>query len=82
MTMTDEVVKGAMSGHVFEQTEVASYKALIAAGQAVGDEETVRCRELVLPQENKMVEWRLEHLPYIVTAYLSRSADGRDDAKR
>lgn len=82
MTMTDEVVKGAMSGYVFEQTEVASYTALIAAAQAIGDEETVRCCEQILPQEIEMGRWLLEHLPAIVIAYMSRSADGRHDAKR
>ncbi|WOD14690.1 DUF892 family protein [Paraburkholderia kirstenboschensis] len=82
MRMTDEVVKGAMSGYVFEQTEVASYTAQIAAAQAVGDEETVRCCERILPQEIEMGQWRIENLPHIVTAYLSRSADGRDDGKR
>ncbi|MBT2793512.1 ferritin-like domain-containing protein [Paraburkholderia strydomiana] len=82
MTTTDEVVKGAMSGYVFEQTEVASYTALIAAAQAAGDMETVRCCEQILPQEIEMGRWLLEHLPGIVTAYMSRSADDRADAKR
>jgi len=82
MTVTDEVVKGAMSGYVFEQTEVASYTALIAAAQAVGDEETARCCQQILPQEVEMGRWLLEHLPEVVTAYMSRSAQGRDDAKR
>jgi ferritin-like metal-binding protein YciE len=82
MTMTDEVVKGAMSGYVFEQTEVASYTALIAAARTAGDDETLRCCEQILPQEIEMGRWLLAHLPEIVTAYMSRSAEGRDDAKR
>lgn len=82
MTMTDEVVKGAMSGYIFEQTEVASYTALIAAARGAGDAETVHCCEQILPQEIEMARWLLEHLPGIVTAYMARSAEGRDDAKR
>jgi ferritin-like metal-binding protein YciE len=82
MTMTDEVVKGAMSGYVFEQTEVASYTALIAAARAAGDDETLQCCEQILPQEVEMGQWLLAHLPEIVTAYMSRSAEGRDNAKR
>jgi ferritin-like metal-binding protein YciE len=82
MTMTEEVVREAMSGYVFEQTELASYSALIAAARAVGDAETVQCCEQILPQELEMGRWLLDHLPDIVAAYMSRSADGRDDAKR
>jgi ferritin-like metal-binding protein YciE len=81
MTVSDEVVKGAMAGYVFEQFEVASYTILIAAAKAVGDAETQRCCETILPQEVEMGRWLLEHVPEIVTAYLSRSDAGLD-AKR
>ncbi|QJE00945.1 ferritin-like domain-containing protein [Massilia forsythiae] len=40
MTVSDEVVKGAMAGYVFENLEIATYTSLIAAAQAVGDAET------------------------------------------
>jgi ferritin-like metal-binding protein YciE len=76
MTMTDEVVKGAMSGYVFEQIEVAAYTALIEAARAVGDAETLRCCETILPQEVEMGRWLLEHLPGVVNEYLSRSQVG------
>ncbi|MFM0556568.1 ferritin-like domain-containing protein [Paraburkholderia sediminicola] len=82
MTMTDEVVRGAMRGYVFEQAELASYTALIAAARAVGDAKAVQCCEQMLPQELEMGRWLLDYLPDIVAAYMSRSADGRDDAKR
>ena len=36
MVMSDEVVKGAMSGYVFEHMEIASYTILIAAAKAAG----------------------------------------------
>ena len=82
MTMTDEGVRGAMRGYVFEQAERASYTALIAAARAVGDAGTAQCCEQILPQELEMERWLLDHLPDIVAAYMSRSTDGRDDAKR
>lgn len=81
MTTTDEVVKGAMSGYVFEHTEIASYTALIAAAKAAGDAETLRCCETILPQEIEMARWLLEHMPEVVAAYLARSERG-DEAKR
>lgn len=42
MFASDEVVKGAISGYVFEQLEIASYTALIAAAQVVGDDKGVQ----------------------------------------
>jgi ferritin-like metal-binding protein YciE len=81
MTTTDEVVKGGMSGYVFEHVEIASYTALIAAARAVGDTETQRCCETILPQEIAMANWLLENLPEVVTSYLARSQVGAD-AKR
>jgi ferritin-like metal-binding protein YciE len=81
MTMTDEVVKGGLSGYVFEHVEIASYTALIAAAGAAGDAETQRCCETILPQEIAMADWLMEHLPEVVTAYLGRSETGAE-AKR
>jgi ferritin-like metal-binding protein YciE len=81
MTVSDEVVKGAMAGYVFEQFEVASYTTLIAAAKAAGDAETQRCCETILPQEVEMGRWLLEHMPEVVTAFLARSGAGQD-AKR
>lgn len=81
MMVSDEVVKGGMAGYVFEHFEIASYTALIAAAKSVGDTETQRCCETILPQEVEMARWLLEHMPEVVTAYLERSAAG-EDAKR
>src|SRR5690606_3650873 len=50
MTVSDEVVKGAMAGYVFENVEIAAYTVLIAAAKAVGDTETQRICEEILPQ--------------------------------
>jgi ferritin-like metal-binding protein YciE len=80
-TMTDEVVKGAMSGYAFEQNEVASYTALIAAAGAVGDKETLRRFGRALPQQVEMGRW-LRSPSRIATAYMSCFATGREDAKR
>jgi ferritin-like metal-binding protein YciE len=81
MTMTDEVVKGTMSGFVFEQVEVAAYTALIAAAKNTGDVETQLCCEKTLPQEIEMGRWLIEHLSEVVNAYLARSQVG-EEAKR
>lgn len=81
MTVTDEVVKGGLSGYVFENIEIASYTVLIAAAKMAGDVETQRCCETILPQEEAMATWLLENLPEVVTEYLARS-EADIDAKR
>lgn len=65
MTMSDEVDKGAMSGYVFENIEVAMYTVLIAAAKVAGDIETQAVCEKILPQEEAMAQWLKDHLPEI-----------------
>lgn len=82
MTATDEVIKGAMAGYVFENMEIASYTVLIAAAQATGDVETQRACERILPQEVAMADWLREHLPSLTEAFLARSEAPETPAKR
>jgi ferritin-like metal-binding protein YciE len=82
MAVSDEVVKGGMAGYVFEHVEIAAYTALIAAADAAGDAETRRVCQQILPQEIEMARWLLDHLPDTVTTFVTRSAAGRDEAKR
>ncbi|WP_073525603.1 ferritin-like domain-containing protein [Pseudomonas fluorescens] len=80
--MSDEVIKGAMAGYVFENMEVASYTVLIAAAKAAGDAETQAACEKILPQEVAMAQWLLEHLPQLTQAFLQRSEAPDTQAKR
>lgn len=82
MAVSDEVVKGAISGYVFENLEIASYTVLITAAEAAGDLETQEVAEAILPQEQAMADWLLEHLPEVTEAFLSRSAAPDVTAKR
>ncbi|WP_337050079.1 ferritin-like domain-containing protein [Serratia fonticola] len=70
--MEDEVVKGVISSYVFEHLEIASYKALIAAAQQLGDIETQRSLEAILQQEQAMANWLMENIPSITQAYLNK----------
>lgn len=63
MTTSDEIVKGAMASYVFENLEIATYTALLGAAKTVGDVETQRVCEQILPQEQAMADWLLAHLP-------------------
>ncbi len=80
--MSDEVIKGAMAGYVFENMEVAIYTVLIAAAKAAGDAETQAACERSLPQEVAMAQWLLEHLPELTQAFLQRSEAPDTQAKR
>jgi ferritin-like metal-binding protein YciE len=82
MAMTDEVVKGAMSGYVFENVEIGMYTVLAAAARAVGDSQTLVIAEQNLKEEEAMAGWLLEHLPQITTAFLERSEAPDTEAKR
>lgn len=82
MVNSDEIVKGAMASYVFENLEIAMYTALIAAAQTVGDEETKRVCEQILPQEQAMAKWVLEQLPQLTEEFLVRDATPDVEAKR
>ncbi len=82
MMVSDEVVKGAMSGYVFEHMEIASYTILIAAAKAAGDMQTQQICEQNLQEEVAMAEWLLQHLPEVTQAFLARAANPNTEAKR
>jgi ferritin-like metal-binding protein YciE len=79
---SDEIIKGAIAGYVFENLEIATYTALIAAAQTAGDAETVRVCEEILPQEEAMAKWLLENLPELTEEFLVRDATPDVEAKR
>jgi ferritin-like metal-binding protein YciE len=81
MTVSDEVVKGAMAGYVFENIEIATYTTLIAAATAAGDTATQSACEQILVQEKAMAAWLLEHLPQVTLAFLERAATPGATAK-
>lgn len=82
MLAEDEVVKGAISGYVFENMEIASYTSLIAAAELVGDHEGSRIFSQIRDQEVAMAEWLYTHLPDVTEQFLVRSAEPGVEAKK
>lgn len=80
--MSDEVIKGSMSGYVFENLEIATYTVIITAARAVGETETVAACEQILKQEEEMAQWILEHLAPTTQQFLGRSEHPDLQAKR
>lgn len=80
--MTDEVVKGLGISYAFEHMEIASYRNLMFAAEAAADAETVAlCRE-ILPEEQAMADWLLQHQQAIVQQFLAREQAEDTTAKR
>ncbi|WP_435927034.1 ferritin-like domain-containing protein [Dryocola sp. BD613] len=82
MLAEDEVVKGAISGYVFENMEIASYTSLIAAAELVGDHEGARIFGQILEQEVAMAQWLSTHLPEVTEQFMVRSAQPGVEAKK
>ncbi len=68
----DEVVKNALSDFAAENFEIASYKALIAAAQEIGDQEIVRVCQQNLMEDEAMAKWLDQNMPTVIHAYLQQ----------
>lgn len=58
----DELIKNFISDYAAEQFEIASYKSLIVAARATGEEEIARTCEEILSDEEEMARWLNEHM--------------------
>jgi len=66
----DDLVKNALHDYGTEYFEMASYKALIAAAQDLGDQETVSVCQQILRDEEAMAAWLDQQLPGVVVETL------------
>jgi ferritin-like metal-binding protein YciE len=58
----DELMKNFISDYATEQMEIASYKALIAAARATGEEGIASVCQEILADEEEMAAWLDEHM--------------------
>ncbi|EBA5720350.1 ferritin-like domain-containing protein [Salmonella enterica] len=63
MFPSDEIVKGSISGYVFEQFEIACYTSLLAAAKKAGDTASIPTIEAILKEEMQMADWLIKHIP-------------------
>lgn len=70
----DVLVKNALAGYAGEQFEVASYRSLIAAAEAIDDQETVRACQENLGEDEEMARWLEGQLPTITQEFLHTKA--------
>ena len=71
-TAEDEVVKNAIADYAYEHFEIASYRSLIGAAEALGEPEVKRVCEEILRQEEAMAAWLEENLPAVTQDYLQK----------
>jgi len=82
MVTSDEIVKGSISGYVFEQFEIACYTSLLAAAKKAGDMASVPAIESILAEEQRKADWLIQHIPDTTEQFLLRSdADGVEAKK-
>ncbi|ECK9403622.1 YciE [Salmonella enterica subsp. enterica serovar Paratyphi B str. SARA62] len=82
MFPSDEIVKGSISGYVFEQFEIACYTSLLAAAKKAGDTASIPTIEAILKEEKQMADWLIKHIPQTTEQFLLRSeADGVEAKK-
>ena len=82
MFPSDEIVKGSISGYVFEQFEIACYTSLLAAAKKAGDTASIPTIEAILKEEMQMADWLIKHIPQTTEQFLLRSeADGVEAKK-
>ncbi|ANG92547.1 ferritin-like domain-containing protein [Enterobacteriaceae bacterium 155047] len=82
MFASDEIVKGSISGYVFEQFEIACYTSLVAAAKKAGDTASVSTLESILAQEQAMADWLIRHIPDTTEQFLLRSDEPGIEAKK
>jgi ferritin-like metal-binding protein YciE len=78
----DEVIKGSLASYTFEQMEIASYRILITAAEAVGDTTTAAVCSRILREEEEMAAWLEAQLPNLVRAFLQLDETPGIAAKR
>jgi len=72
---SDEVVKLAIASYHFEQLEIASYRSLIAAAEALGDIELAELCSRTLVEEQAMADWCAGWIPVVTRKFVSRTAN-------
>jgi len=82
MFVGDEIIKGSMASYTFEHMEIAAYKVLIAAAEAVGDQETRTVCERILKEEEATAAWFADNLASLTTKYLRREETPELSASR
>lgn len=78
----DEVVKDGIGDYMFEQFEIASYRSLVEAAEAVGEQGIKQVCQDILREEEEMAAWLEQELPGLTREFLQRRETEGGKAKR
>jgi ferritin-like metal-binding protein YciE len=70
----DEIVKNALADYASEQFEIACYTSLLAAAQALGDQQMATVCQQILRDEEDMARWLQQQIPALTQAFLGQQA--------
>jgi ferritin-like metal-binding protein YciE len=70
----DELMKNALMDYAAEHLEIASYRALIAAAEELGQPDIAEICRAILAEEEAMAEWLEEQVPVITRLMLEEVA--------
>jgi len=70
----DELIKNFLSDYAAEHMEIASYQALIAAAEELGQTQIVDICSTILEEEQDMADWLLEKIPEYTRTFLEQEA--------
>ena len=71
---SDEMIKNALGDYGSEQFEVASYTALVAAADELGEEEIARLCEQNLREDQLMAAWLEQQIPTVVAQLIAKQS--------
>lgn len=70
----DELMKNALMDYAAEHLEIASYRALIAAAEELGQREVAEICRAILAEEESMATWLEEQIPALTRLMLEEVA--------
>lgn len=70
---SDQITKNFLADYAAEHFEIASYKALIATAEQIGEHQCIPVLEGILREEEAMARWIEEHLPLAVRIGLEKT---------
>jgi ferritin-like metal-binding protein YciE len=70
----DEITKNFLADYAAEHFEIASYQALIATAQQIGEHQCIPVLERILEEEIAMARWIEDNIPLAVRIGLERTA--------
>ncbi len=75
----DEITKNFLSDYAAEHFEIASYKALIATAEQIGEHQVIPTLQQILREEEAMARWIEEHLGMAVSIGLRKTTGASAD---